>query len=162
MTRIVCFAAFVIALVASPLAWAQGAGGADKAPIVTTPDQLRWSSVAGMPGLSEAWLVGGAGKPGFYVVRRHFNLGGQFLPRADVQTIFLTVLSGDVYLGNDDQIDPRTARRLPVGTFIIIPGGSYHYLWARYGEAVVQEWGTLPGNPAGPSSKTTEPPPSRP
>ncbi len=112
-----------------------------------TPEQLRWSSAAGMPGVSEAWLVGQAGAPGFYVVRRNFKQGGQIPPRVDPQTVFLTVLSGDVYVGRDEQIDPRTARRLPAGTFLIIPGGSSHYLWARYGEAVVQEWGTLPGKP---------------
>ncbi|HTP83032.1 MAG TPA: cupin domain-containing protein [Alphaproteobacteria bacterium] len=156
MTRTAWLAALTVALSAAPATGVQNARGADPAPIITTPDQLRWSSVAGMPGLSEAWLVGQSGKPGFYVVRRSFKLGGQVPPRVDAQTIFLTVLSGDVYVGTDDQIDPRTARRLPVGTFLIIPGGSPHYLWARYGEAVVQEWGTLPGKPGEPSS-TTEP-----
>jgi len=142
MTRIVCLAALLITFT---VAGAQSARSADTAPIITTPDELRWSSVAGMPGVSEAWLVGQAGAPGFYVVRRNFKLGGQIPPRVEAQTIFLTVLSGDVYIGSDGQIDPRTARRLPVGTFLIIPGGSSHYLWARYADAVVQEWGTLPG-----------------
>ncbi len=158
MTRIVCLAALLITFTAAGV---QSARSADTPPIITTPDQLRWSSVAGMPGLSEAWLVGQSGKPGFYVVRRSFKMGGQIPPRVDAQTIFLTVLSGDVYVGTDDQIDPRTARRLPVGTFLIIPGGSPHYLWARYGESVVQEWGTLPGKP-GDASSTTDPSLSRP
>ncbi len=160
MGRTACFA-LVIVLATASAARAQGPERADAAPIITTPDQLTWMSVAGMPGVAEAWLVGRAGQPGFYVVRRHLKLGGQVPPRADAQTIFLTVLSGDVYFGSDEQIDPRTARRCPPGTFLIIPGGSYHYLWARYGEAVVQEWGTLPGKPGEPSSRT-EPSASRP
>ncbi|MBV8534687.1 MAG: cupin domain-containing protein [Alphaproteobacteria bacterium] len=156
MTRIVCLAALLITVTVSSAAWAQGQRGADGELIITTPDQLRWSSVAGMPGVSEAWLVGHAGSPGFYVVRRNFNQGGQILPHTDAQTIFLTVLSGEVYVGSDDQIDPRSARRLPAGTFLIIPGGSPHYLWARYGDAVVQEWGTLPGKPADSSSSKND------
>jgi len=161
ITRAACLAALLIAFAAPSAAWAQAPGGAGSAPIVTTPDQLRWSSVAGMSGVSQAWLVGGADKPGYYVVRRHLNLGGQIPPRADAQTIFLTVLSGDVYIGTGQQIDPRTATRCPAGTFMIIPAGSHHYLWARYGEAVVQEWGTQPGASATPSS-VTDPSSARP
>ncbi len=162
MRSTIVLAALVIAFVAPSTARAQGPRGADKAQIITTPDELRWSSVAGMPGLSEAWIVGGPDKPGFYVVQRHFKQGGQIPPRTDAHTIFLTVLSGEVYVGKDEQIDPRTARRCPPGTFVIIPPGSYHYVWARYGEAVVQEWGTLPGNSGAPPSSTDQPFTSRP
>ncbi len=148
MRRPAWLAALMVTLAAQTAAWAQAPRGSDAVPVITTPEQLRWSSVAGMPGLSEAWLVGQSGTPGLYVVRRHFQQGGQVPPRANPQTIFLTVLSGDVYFGSDSQINPGTARRLPAGTFLVVPGGSRHYLWARYGEAVVQEWGTLPAEPA--------------
>lgn len=160
MARAVCLA-FVIGLASASMAWAQSPRGGGNAPHITTPEQLRWSSAAGMPGVSQAWLIGHPGKSGFYVVRRHLRLGGQVPPRIDAHTIFLTVLSGDVYVGHDEQIDPKTATRCPVGTFMIIPGGSSHYLWARYGEAVVEEWGTVPPKTDEPSSMT-EPSPPRP
>jgi quercetin dioxygenase-like cupin family protein len=141
----------------------RGQGAADAAPILIMPDQMKWLSVVSMPGVSEAWMVGGSDKPGPYVVRRHIEQGGQVPPRIDQQTIFLTVLSGEVYLGNDDEVDPRSARRLPAGTFVVIPANSYHYLWARHTEAVVQEWGTLPGKAGAPPSSTNGPlPPSHP
>jgi len=160
MTRSVLLAAFLIALAASSAAWAQAPRGADAAPIIMTPDQMKWLSVVGMPGVSEAWIVGGPDKPGPYVVRRHIEQGGRVPPRIDPQTIFLTVLSGEVYLGNDDEIDPRSARRLAVGTFVVIPANSYHYLWARHTEVVVQEWGTLPAKSGASPSSTKEPAPS--
>lgn len=119
-------------------------GATDAAPIVVMPDQMKWLSVESMPGVSEAWIVGGPNKPGPYVMRRHIEQNGQVPPRTDPQTIFLTVLSGEIYLGNDDEIDPHSARRLPEGTVVVIPANSYRYLWARHTEAVVQEWGTLP------------------
>lgn len=139
----------------------QAAAKGDAAgPILLVPDQLKWMSVEGVAGLSETWLVGGSDKPGPYVVRRDLAQGAAIAPRRDPQTIFITVLSGEVYVGNDNEFDPASAKRCPAGTFVVIPGGTFHYIWARHTEAVFQEWGTFPAKPgaaASPANSATKP-----
>lgn len=50
----------------------------------------------------------------------------------------ITVISGNLYWGDGDTIDPAKETVYPPGTFMMLPSGVPHWLAAREGDVVLQ------------------------
>ncbi len=131
--------ALLLAGLAPAVAGAQTTG---PAPIL--PDALRWFSPPGNPSLRGAWMLGGDGQPGPYVLRVAIAAGGRIPPHTHPDTRHTTVLSGSVLVGFGETFDESAMVAVPAGAVYVAPAGVAHYLWARDGDAVYQESGNGP------------------
>ena len=66
------------------------------------------------------------------------------MPHWHPDTRYVTVLSGTYYQAVSDRFDPSLARAYPPGSFLIVPAGVKHFVWAKEGEVIIQEQGTTP------------------
>jgi quercetin dioxygenase-like cupin family protein len=49
-----------------------------------------------------------------------------------------TVISGVFYVGLGDQFDDDKLQAYPPGSVIVLPGGTFHFHWAKSGEYITQ------------------------
>ncbi len=110
------------------------------------PDQIKWAAVpaAVAPGAEAAVLSGPLDKPGFYAQRVRLKPGGMVTPHTHPDTRYVTVLSGELYVGQGEKMEADKAIKYPAGSYFVVPAGVVHYAWARNGEVVYQESGIGP------------------
>jgi quercetin dioxygenase-like cupin family protein len=125
-----------------------------QSPIVLTPEEMRWEdcSSAIPPGAKCATLEGDRvaanvlftyrlKMPNNYRVPPHFHPADEHL----------TVIAGTINIGFGDKLDVKATKAMAAGSFIVIPKGTRHFVWAR-GETIVQvqaigPWGLTYANP---------------
>jgi Cupin len=124
------------------LSFAQG-----PSPTVTAilPQELKWRP-SGVDRIDTAALVGdpSSKSPSIWVGRGRFARGSSLLRHWHPDTRYVTVLSGTYYQGASERFDPAAARAYPAGSFIVVPAGVKHFVWAKDGDVVIQESGTSP------------------
>jgi quercetin dioxygenase-like cupin family protein len=98
---------------------------------VLTPSDLKWAESPRAPGVQSATLVGDPSKPGPYVLRAKYPPNLVNPPHHHPLDEELTVLSGTLYLGHGDKMDPAKAIALPPGSFMVEPGKTLHYLFTK-------------------------------
>jgi quercetin dioxygenase-like cupin family protein len=141
------------------------------APIVLTPDAIKWQPMpkewsegmrpAGFKGKSEvAILQGDPSRPGApYVIRIRSKAGSQIPPNWTRDDESITVLSGTLCLAVGQTFDENACRDLPAGSFVFMPKGVPHFGVAKGDVIQIQGVGPLKVHwvePAGviqPSSK---------
>lgn len=124
-------AALAAVCVALPMA------AAAEQPIVKTPDEIRFSGLAGA--VQTTVLYGDPGKPGLYVMRYKFPAGAKLPPHSHPDRgRTVAVLSGTLYYSSGDIWDEAKLRPLPAGTFFTELPDEPHFAWARDGEVVLQ------------------------
>ena len=126
-----------------------------KAPIVTAPNELRWTSCSPAlpPGAQCATVEGDLTAADVLFTYRvripdGYRIGPHFHPADE----HLTVISGTFNMGHGKTFDAATLKPLPAGSFAVMPKGHAHFATAT-GETVIQvhaigPWGLTYVDPA--------------
>jgi quercetin dioxygenase-like cupin family protein len=112
---------------------------------VVPGDAVKWGPAPPtLPsGAQAAALLGHPGKPGPFVLRLKFPAGFIIPPHRHSKDEFVTVISGKVAIASGENVDRASLKPVPQASFIHLPAGMPHYLWAAE-ETVVQINGTGP------------------
>jgi quercetin dioxygenase-like cupin family protein len=109
------------------------------------PEEIDWKPfVAFPPSARLAVVVGDPTEPGPYVIRVKVPQGVKLMPHRHPEDRVYTVMSGVFYVGLGEQFDPEELRAYPPGSVVVLPGGTYHFHWARSGEYITQVTGSGP------------------
>jgi len=142
----------VIVMVASAVRSAPGDG---KPVHAVAPNEISWSAVSGYPpGYARAMLEGEAGKAVPFTYRVRLPAGFTFQPHTHAGDEHVTVLQGAWSFGVGDAFDRSRLRSLPVGSFVVIPAGTPHFVTTE-SETIIQVHGIGPigfrrlGDPGG-------------
>ena len=93
------------------------------------PDEIRWSAVSGYPaGYARAMLEGDARKAAPFTYRVRLPAGFRFQPHTHAGDEHVTVLQGAWSLGIGGTFDAARLRPFPVGSFVVIPAGTPHFV----------------------------------
>ena len=88
-------------------------------------------------------LLGNPAREGPFVLRLKFPSGFIIPPHRHSKDEFVTVISGKVAISSGEKVDRASLEPLPPASFIHLPAGMPHYLWAQ-AESVVQINGVGP------------------
>jgi len=112
---------------------------------VTTPESITWQP--GPPALPKgammAVLSGDPSKDGPFVLRLKFPANYSVPAHWHGKTENVTIISGTLYSGAGDKLDPAKGEAVPVGGFYVRPAEMRHYVWTT-GETVLQLFGIGP------------------
>ena len=108
------------------------------------PSEIKWSAVSGYPpGYARAMLEGEADKAVPFTYRVRLPARFTFQPHTHAGDEHVTVLEGAWSVGVGDTFDASRLRSFPVGSFILIPAGTPHFV-ATEDDAVIQVHGIGP------------------
>lgn len=112
---------------------------------VVPADAVKWGAAPPSlpPGAQAAALLGSPAKPGPFVLRLKFPAGFVIPPHRHTKDELVTVISGKVAISSGEKLDRASLKALPPASFIHLPAGMAHYLWAE-AESVVQINGVGP------------------
>lgn len=112
---------------------------------VVSGDAVEWGPAPPSlpPGAQAAVLLGSPAKEGPFVLRLKFPAGFVVPPHRHSKDEFVTILSGSLTIQSGETVDRASLEGLPPATFIHLPAGMPHYLWAEE-ESVVQVNGVGP------------------
>ena len=112
---------------------------------VVSGDAVTWGPAPASlpPGAQAALLLGSPAKEGPFVLRLKFPAGFVIPPHRHSKDEFVTVISGQVAITSGERTDRASLRPVPAASFIHLPAGMPHYLWAA-AETVVQINGVGP------------------
>ena len=118
---------------------------ADHHHTVVSGDAVKWGPAPASlpPGAQAAPLLGHPTKEGPFVLRLKFPAGFVIPPHRHTKDEFVTVIAGKVAISSGDKVDRAALKSLPPASFIHLPAGMPHYLWAE-AESIVQINGTGP------------------
>jgi quercetin dioxygenase-like cupin family protein len=141
----------VLLAVAAFHAWAQG----DRAHhIMVLPNEMKWMPApASLPaGAQVAMIEGNPTKAEPLTMRLKFPAGYKIAPHTHPAIEHVTVLSGTFHIAAGEEFDQTKGKRLPVGSFVVMPIGMPHFAWAGE-ETIIQlhsvgPWGITYVNPA--------------
>ncbi|MFQ5797922.1 MAG: cupin domain-containing protein [Bacteroidota bacterium] len=155
---------FVAALIAmSLIGWSVASGQQEKKMLpdvdhprhmLLTPADIEWvdGPASLPPGAKFAVIEGDLSKPEPITFRLKLPGDYKAAPHWHPGVEHVTVISGTLYLGAGDQLDPAKATELPAGSFAVFPVNRAMWGWTK-GETVVQvhsigPWGISYVNPA--------------
>ena len=93
------------------------------------PSEVKWSAVSGYPaGYARAILEGEADKAVSFTYRVRLPARFTFQPHTHAGDEHVTVLEGVWSVGVGDTFDASRLRSFPVGSFILIPAGTPHFV----------------------------------
>ena len=122
--------------------------------ITVLPDDVKWAPGPPSlpPGAQIAMLEGNPAKAEPITMRLKFPAGYRLAPHTHPAIEHVTVLSGTFHIAPGDSFDQSKGKRLPVGSFVVMPVGVPHFAWASE-ETVIQlhsvgPWGVTYVNPA--------------
>jgi quercetin dioxygenase-like cupin family protein len=143
---IIAFGAFALSLGA--VATLAGSVAAQDAPphhTVIPVDSVAWGEAPpSLPaGAQAAALIGSPGKDGPFVIRLKFPAGFVIPPHRHTKDEFVTVISGKVAITSGEAVNRAALKPVPTASFIHLPAGMPHYLWAAE-DSVVQINGVGP------------------
>ncbi|HEV7371687.1 cupin domain-containing protein [Arenibaculum sp.] len=98
-----------------------------------TPDQLEWQPAPpGLPPGAEIAVLRGdpGGTDGTFAMRLRVPAGYYVAPHSHPTAENLTLVSGSMRYGMGDEADEAQTTELPAGTYIFLPEGHTHYVWA--------------------------------
>jgi quercetin dioxygenase-like cupin family protein len=122
------------------VAWATSLAERSKNKIVgLTADEVRWFTPPYYnDGRQRAHLYGDSSQVGIWIDRVKIPGGARILAHTHPQDELVTVIEGTWYLGEGAKFDSATLKGYPAGSFIVIPGGTPHFVAAKEGTVVVQ------------------------
>ena len=118
--------------------------GEDFSAVRLTPDELKWKPVQWPKGLEITELVGSRSRPGPFVEQVKFPPKFTHYPHFHPDDRTYTVISGTLYVGYGDKLDPAKLKALPAGSFHTEPAELPHFLVTKEEGAIVQVSGTGP------------------
>jgi len=107
-----------------------------------TPDELKWKPVHWPKSLEITELVGSRSQPGPFVERIKFPPNFTHYPHFHTDDQTYTVISGTLYVGYGDKIDPAKLKALSAGSFHTLPAELPHYMVTKDTGVIVQVTGT--------------------
>jgi hypothetical protein len=112
---------------------------ATSAPVIVTPDNLKWGDPPPVlePGAQLAVLSGNPNGAGPFAIRLKMPDGYKIMPHWHPTQENVTVLSGEFHVGMGDKFDESGMQALPVGSYAAVSARHHHYAVAK-GETVVQ------------------------
>ena len=130
-----------VVIVASAVRSAPGAANSVR---TVAPSEIKWSPVSGYPsGYARAMLEGEASKAIPFTYRVRLPAGFTFQPHTHAQDEHVTVLQGAWAFGVGDTFDASSLRSFPVGSFVVIPAGTPHFVGIE-SDTIVQMHGIGP------------------
>ena len=128
-------------IIASAVRSAPGAANSVRA---VAPSEIKWSAVPGYPsGYARAMLEGEADKAVPFTYRVRLPAGFTFQPHTHAGDEHVTVLQGAWAFGVGDTFDAARLRSFPVGSFVVIPAGTPHFVGAE-SDTIIQVHGVGP------------------
>ncbi len=103
------------------------------------PEDIDWKPFLAFPsGVRLAVLIGDPSQPGPYVIRVRVPGGAKLMPHRHPEDRIYTVISGVFYIGFGEKFDGEKVGAYPPGSVIVLPGGTWHFHFAKSGEYVSQ------------------------
>jgi hypothetical protein len=126
-------AALIAACAAAMPAYAGEAPAPASESVFVNNNDLKWGPAPpSLPkGAKAAVLYGDPGKPGPFVVRLMAPPNYKIAPHWHSQTENLTIISGTLYLGDGDKVDPAHAHALKSGGYHYLPAKAHHYAFTK-------------------------------
>jgi quercetin dioxygenase-like cupin family protein len=112
---------------------------------VVHADAVKWGPAPPSlpPGAQAAALLGSPAKEGPFVLRLKFPAGFGVPPHRHSKDELVTVLAGGFAVSSGEKVNWAALKPLPQGSFVHLPAGMPHYVWAEV-ETVVQINGVGP------------------
>ena len=130
-----------VVMIASAVRSAPGAANSVRA---VAPSEIKWSVVPGYPsGYARAMLEGEADKAVPFTYRVRLPAGFTFQPHTHAGDEHVTVLQGAWAFGVGETFDASRLRSFPVGSFVVIPAGTPHFVGTQ-SDAIIQVHGIGP------------------
>jgi quercetin dioxygenase-like cupin family protein len=129
--------ALALLLVMSPMALADA--------VALNTGNLKWGDAPPIlpKGAKMAVLAGDPGGKGIFVVRLMLPAKYRIPAHNHPTDEYVTVISGSLYVGMGDKLDPSKGEKLSPGGFAAVPTGMNHYAWTT-GKTVIQVEGEGP------------------
>ena len=103
------------------------------------PEGIEWKPFPAFPPSARlAVLVGDPKASGPYVIRVKVPSGVKLMPHRHPEDRIYTIISGVFYVGLGETFDGDKVKAYPPGSLIVLPGGTWHFHWAKSGEYVSQ------------------------
>jgi quercetin dioxygenase-like cupin family protein len=154
MMRSALAAALVLALVAGIRAVPQDPMKEKKEHIFVTPDDVKWGDAPNsLPaGAKAATIEGNPKEAGLFTMRLKLPAGYKVPSHWHPADEHVTVISGTFNMGLGDAFDESKAKKLPAGSFAVMPTKTNHFAFVTE-ETVIQlhgmgPWGINYVNPA--------------
>jgi quercetin dioxygenase-like cupin family protein len=106
--------------------------------------QIAWRANPQLPGVSNASGVGNPAQSGLYAVFGRMEKGVRFPPHRHPDERLTTVMHGTMYLGIGTVFEEDKVKAYPVGSVVMTPANTLHYMWAKDGVVIMQEAGSGP------------------
>lgn len=121
--------------------------------IITTPANLQWEEgPTSLPSGAEYAIIEGDPKgPGPFTMRLKLPADYQIPARSHPVDEHITIISGSLHMGFGDHLNLANGKKLPAGSFVLIPAESNYFTWTSE-ETIVQlhgmgPWGIIYVNP---------------
>jgi quercetin dioxygenase-like cupin family protein len=102
-------------------------------------EEVDWKPFDAFPaGAQLAVLVGDPTRAGPYLTRVKVPAGVKLMPHKHPEDRIYTVISGVFYIGLGDRFEAENLKAFPPGSVIVLPGGTWHFHWAKSGAYVTQ------------------------
>ena len=130
------------------------AQGHDGHHVMLLADEMKWAAGPASlpPGAQVVMLEGNPAKAEPLTMRLRCPAGYRIAPHTHPAIEHVTVLSGTFHMGSGDRFDEAKGKRLPAGSFVVMPTNAPHFAWASE-ETVIQlhsvgPWGVTYLDPA--------------
>jgi len=134
----VCPVAALLTLITAP-ALAQQAEPPHPAPIIQTPDQIKWTGSAS--GSRRVTLLGDTSKPGPFITIADWASGPPSKPHYHRKLRTFIVLKGHWDFGWGPKYDLNAMQALPEGSVVTVPAGGIIYDGCKQAPCVVETVG---------------------
>ncbi len=134
-------------LMAASLAVVLTTGGAfaqDAGVTKLTLEDMALNAHPQFDGVSAAMMTGAFSEEGLYAANSVMRQGAVFPPHSHPDQRLTVVVSGTMYLGVGDAIDPANEQAFEAGSVALTPPGTMHYMISRDGDVRVIEIGAGP------------------
>src|SRR5262245_10557295 len=107
-------------------AWRSTMCTANQTCALLTPSEMKWATGA-LPGVKVAVIEGNPREAGVFTMRYLFPSGTRIEPHVHPGIEHGTVIEGAISMGIGEVFVTENLRRMPVGSFSLIPAGTPHY-----------------------------------
>lgn len=142
--RVASFVNIGVAVAVTFAAFSARAESSGATPVEVMPSEVHWNSDPRAPGIQTAVLSGDPKHAGLYVLRFRLAQDAKLPPHRHPDTRYVTILTGELYLGFGDTFDVGRMKAYPAGSFIMIPANAPHYAAVKSGEVMEQDCGMGP------------------
>jgi quercetin dioxygenase-like cupin family protein len=133
-------AVLILMVVTLPIASSPAAAQEMDEPVMLTPAEITWAPgpPSMPPGSQIAILEGAPAQEGLVTMRLAFPADYQLAPHTHSNIERVTVISGTLYFGHGEQMEPAKAKELPAGSFFLFPPDTPMFGFTRDQETVIQ------------------------